>query len=73
MRKSFLLIFGIIIIITGFIYDMFLAGIPPQDAPINIANNYQFHQKISEYIMIVGFATTLIGLLIHFINSKKSN
>ena len=73
MRKSFLIIFGIIIIIIGFIYDMFFAGIPPQDAPNNIKNNYMFHQDISEYIMLIGLGIILIGLLIHFINSIKSN
>lgn len=73
MKKSFLIIFGILIIITGFFYDVLFAGIPPQDAPIEIANNYMFHKNISEYIMQIGLGITLIGLVIRFITSKKSN
>ena len=54
---------GIVLVLTGFIYDAFLAGIPYQDPTPELQTNWEFHRSVAEMLYSVGGVVLLLGLL----------
>jgi hypothetical protein len=45
---------GVGIICAGFVYDIMFAGIPFQDAPQQLQNQYDFHSNVASAVELVG-------------------
>ena len=56
-----LVVIGVMIILMGFIYDVFLAGIPYQDPTLELIANYNLHSKIAAIIRCIGMSVCLVG------------
>jgi len=64
MKRLFpfvLIILGIIIIFTGFVYDAVFAGIPYQAPILAIAASYNFQSQIASIIRWSGLGICVIG------------
>jgi hypothetical protein len=70
MKKSAKYIFriGLALVIAGFLYDVVFAGIPYQDAPADLQNEYVRDQEISLWIMRFGLAGVVIGGLVRMVD-----
>ena len=69
IQKKYFVWLGILIIVTGFLYDVYFAGIPFQDAPPELIEKYIFNRNISRTIMIIGAVLLVIGMVA---KTKKS-
>ena len=58
-----MLILGVLLIISGFIYDVFLAGIPYQDPTLEMTQKYNFHRSMANTIELIGLAGVIIGII----------
>jgi len=56
-----LIIFGIMLIFTGFVYDVLFAGIPYQDPTPAMQASYDLHSQIASIIRWVGLGISIIG------------
>jgi len=62
---------GILIVITGFVYDVIFAGIPYQDPTPELQARYDFHSAVASWILMSGGILFLVGLIaIPFILKK---
>lgn len=59
-----LIFVGIIILIIGLYYSVFKAGIPYQDAPIELQKQYEINYNIGNILTKVGFLTTVCSGII---------
>ena len=57
------IIWGILLIVIGFIYDVIFAGIPYQDPTPLMIKKFNFHKTVAEKIELIGFVIMLISLL----------
>ena len=56
-------VLGILIVVTGFIYDVLFAGIPYQDPTPALQAKYDFHSSVAGMFYKTGGIVFLIGLL----------
>ena len=56
-----LLVIGVMIIFTGFVYDVFFAGIPYQDPTPEMTANYNLHSQIAFAIRWLGVIVSSSG------------
>ena len=61
--NKYLIWIGLVILVTGFFYDVMFAGIPYQDAHRDLLIEYNRNKAIAELIMIIGLITAGIGLI----------
>ncbi|MCS6839881.1 MAG: hypothetical protein NZ701_03800 [Roseiflexus sp.] len=54
---------GIVLIITGFVYDAVFAGIPYQDPPPKLAARYAFHAAVASALFWSGSAVFLTVMI----------
>ena len=75
MRKPsrYLIWIAILLLVSGFFYDIMFAGIPYQDAPESLIVQYNRHQTISERIMIAGLVVTGLGVILRFVRRPSSS
>ena len=69
-----LIVIGLIIIISGFIYDVIFAGIPYPDPTPELAAKYALHSQIAAIIRWSGFGLSIISgtlMIIRRIARKK--
>ena len=52
---------GILLLISGFGYDLMFAGIPYQDPTPEMSARYAFHSRIASAFYIVGGGALLVG------------
>ncbi len=52
---------GILLLISGFAYDLVFAGIPYQDPTPEMSARYAFHSRIASGFYILGGGTFLVG------------
>ena len=62
---------GVLLVIIGFIYDVFFAGIPYQDPTPAMQARYDFHSKIADVIFWSGVVLMMAGSLAAFYSIKK--
>ncbi|RAV98937.1 hypothetical protein [Pseudochryseolinea flava] len=55
---------GICLVVIGLIYSVAIAGIPPQDPPPHIQARYDRDVMIGEWLLYVGMACILVGVVI---------
>ena len=55
---------GILIVSSGFIYDVLFAGIPYQDPPAALQQQYAFHAGAAQALYTVGILVAGLGLAI---------
>lgn len=60
MVKNYFIWLGLIIAILGFLYDVFYGGIPYQDAPAALLEEYIHNQNISKAIIAIGLLLTAV-------------
>ena len=58
-----LVVIGLILLFSGFIYDVMFAGIPYQDPTPEISARYAHHARIAASIGWLGFGIFLFGAL----------
>jgi len=58
-----ILILGIMLIIVGFTYDVFFAGIPYQDPTPLMTQEYNFHRSVANTIELAGLIGIIIGII----------
>ena len=63
---------GLLIVITGFIYDVLFAGIPYQDPTPAMQARYDFHSSVAGWIQASGGILFLVGLIAIPIILKKT-
>ena len=56
-----MIVFGIIIIFIGFVYDVLFAGIPYQDPTPALAVSFAFHSQIASIIRWGGASIVITG------------
>jgi hypothetical protein len=56
-----LIVIGVMIILMGFVYDVFFAGIPYQDPTPELTAVYNLHSQIAAVIRCVGMRVCLAG------------
>jgi hypothetical protein len=59
---------GLLLIAAGFIYDVVFAGIPYQDAPIDLAVRYERNQNIANWTMTSGMILAVVAGLIRAVD-----
>jgi hypothetical protein len=64
-------VIGLLIVMTGFVYDVLFAGIPYQDPTPELQARYDFHSSVAGLMYKTGGIALLLGLLaIPFIQRK---
>jgi len=63
-RPFLLIMFGVLLISVGFIYDLLFAGIPYQDPSPAQQARWGFHKQVSSNVMTVGLLLALSGVLV---------
>ena len=66
-----LLIFGIIIIFIGFVYDVLFAGIPYQDPTPALQARYDFHSQIASIIRWSGLGICMLGGMVGITRRRR--
>lgn len=56
-----LILIGMVIVLAGFGYDVFFAGIPYQDPTPELAANYNLHAQIASAIRCLGMSVCAAG------------
>ena len=58
-----ILILGVLLIISGFMYDVLFAGIPYQDPTPEMTQKYNFHRSVANAIELIGLVSIIIGII----------
>ena len=65
-------LFGFLLFVAGFVYDVMFAGIPYQDPPPELQAQWEFHSTVAFWTMSAGGVIMAVGLLaIPFLGRKK--
>lgn len=67
--EKYLFIISGIVILLGFLYDVYFAGIPYQDPPPEILESYELHNFVATTITKIGFILLIISLV--YLIAKK--
>lgn len=59
---------GIALIVLGFTYDIFFAGIPCQDPAPDMVSEYQFHSSVAYTLEISGLIILAVSAAFFVIN-----
>jgi hypothetical protein len=63
---------GILIVMSGFVYDVVFAGIPYQDPTPELQARYDFHRAVADAIYMTGGVVFLLGIVaIPFLSRSK--
>ena len=54
---------GILLIISGFVYDVFFAGIPYQDPTPAMIQQYNFHRSIANITELIGLIVIIVSII----------
>jgi hypothetical protein len=54
---------GLMIVVTGFVYDVLFAGIPYQDPTPELQARYDFHSFVAGWFYKAGGIALLVGLI----------
>jgi hypothetical protein len=64
---------GMLIVMSGFVYDVVFAGIPYQDPTPELQARYDFHSAVAESLYTTGGVVFLLGIVaIPFLARSKS-
>jgi hypothetical protein len=64
---------GILIVMSGFVYDVVFAGIPYQDPTPELQARYDFHSAVAGSLYTTGGVVFLLGLVaIPFLSRSQS-
>jgi hypothetical protein len=55
---------GILIVMSGFVYDVVFAGIPYQDPTPELQARYDFHSAVADSLYMTGGVVFLLGLIV---------
>jgi hypothetical protein len=55
---------GILIVMSGFVYDVVFAGIPYQDPTPELQARYDFHSTVADSLYTTGGVVFLLGLMV---------
>jgi hypothetical protein len=58
-----LLVFGVLMVLGGFVYDAVFAGIPYQDPTVEMQARYDRHAGIATKTMWTGFVALIAGIV----------
>lgn len=72
LRSRALMIAGILLMLGGFFYDVFFAGIPYQAATPEMIANYQHHSQISTWLIRAGLSIGVVACLLRIVVKKRS-
>ena len=75
MKRRLALLFllvGILLILAGFLYDLFFAGIPYQDPTPEMSANYARHARIAAIIRYAGLLAFLTGVVVRILRWIES-
>jgi hypothetical protein len=71
-----LIIVGLLLVVSGLVYDVMFAGIPYQDPTPEMSARYAFHSRIASIFYLTGagvFVTgSIAGLIRRLVRSFKS-
>jgi hypothetical protein len=76
MKNKRFVVLGLIIIFSGFVYDILFAGIPYQDPSPRMLASYNFHAQIASIIRWGGTAICIIAgvaMLIQWFKKRDHN
>ena len=64
---------GILIVMSGFVYDVVFAGIPYQDPTPELQAQYDLHSAVAESLYTTGGVVFLLGIVaMPFLSRSKS-
>ena len=55
--------FGVLIVMSGFVYDVMFAGIPYQDPTPELQARYDFHSAVAGSLYTTGGLVFLLGIV----------
>ena len=61
------LLAGVVLLLAGFLYDIFFAGIPYQDPTPEMSASYARHARIASTIRYAGLLAFLTGVVIRIL------
>jgi hypothetical protein len=64
--------FGLVVILSGFVYDVFFAGIPYQDPTPALVATYNYHSQIASIIRWSGTGICFFGVIAAIIHRLKA-
>ncbi len=65
LKAKHIFFVGIIIFFFGLFYDVLFAGIPPQDPPPYIAENFAYHSELASFIQKTGLGVVVLSIGFH--------
>jgi len=71
--KRHLIKIGLVLIIGGFLFELFFAGVPYQDPTEEMVIQYNRNETIAMTVMQLGLAVLIIGILIKIFTKRKKN
>ncbi|MEM9331229.1 MAG: hypothetical protein AAGA53_07865 [Pseudomonadota bacterium] len=71
LRPRNLLLLGVILIVSGFLYDLFFAGLPYQDVSPEKELAWKQNKEIAATVMKAGFLTAVAGTGLKIFNYFK--
>jgi hypothetical protein len=64
LRPRTIIVAGLLLVVCGFFYDLFFAGIPYPDPQPAQQARWIFHKTASDRIMIAGLVATISGIVL---------
>ena len=71
--KRHLIKIGLALIVAGFLFEFFFAGVPYEDPTEDMVIRYNRNETIAITIMQIGLALLVIGIVIKILARKKKN
>ena len=71
--KKHLIKIGLAVIVAGFLFELFFAGIPYQDSPEEAVIRYNRNEFIAITTMQIGLALLIIGIVLRLLAKKRKN
>lgn len=68
---TYFLWIGLLLMVFGFLYDIYFVNIPFQDPPPELLKKYMLHKTISDIIFYVGLILIVISIITRIIRPKK--
>ena len=68
MKTKTIIILGILLIVGGFMYDLFFAGIPYQDPTPEMTQRFNFNKSVASTIELIGLIVIIIGIIKSILN-----
>ena len=71
--KKHLIKIGLLLIVIGFLYEVFFVGVPYQDATEDLVVRYNRNEFIAVTLMQIGLGVVIVGIVLKLFLKRKKN